>query len=281
MSVKFLYQTAVGRMLLKIMQKSGLFRIMTRYLRTKASKVWIPGYIKKNRIDMQLFSEQTYDSFADFFARKRNGICIAMNPTALISPCDGLLSVYPITDGMNIPMKGSRYRMSDLVPDENITEMFQDGLCLVFRLQASDYHYFCAFDDCVVQETHYIPGQLHSVQPIACEKVPVYRLNRRWWSLINSATFGQVIQIEVGAMLVGGVSFRPRIGGRLQRGDEMGNFELAGSTVILLLNAEVRRHLQFLFPFQRAMDGKAEVPVRMGEGIGVLRNETYETTHKA
>ena len=275
MGVKFLYRTSVGRTLLKIMQKAGLFRVIARYLQTKASRIWIPGYIQKNQIDMQLFKEQTYDSFADFFARRRNGICIAVNPHALISPCDGLLSVYPIVQGMNIPMKGSSYRMQDLIPDKGAAELFRDGLCLVFRLRASDYHYFCAFDDCVVQETHYIPGLLHSVQPIACESVPVYRLNRRWWSVVKSVTFGTVIQIEVGAMLVGEVRFQTGIGGKFQRGDEMGNFELAGSTVILLLNEEVRRQLEFLFPFQKAIGGKTEVPVRMGEGIGVLQSETH------
>lgn len=273
MNVDFLYRTAFGRMMMKMLQRFGLFRFAAWYLRTGASKIWIPRYIKKHKIDMRWYPKQTYDSFADFFARKKDGICFASNPKALISPCDGLLSVYPIREDMKLPLKGSMYRMMDLIPDREIAEKFRGGLCLIFRLQASDYHYFCAFDDCKVQETHFIPGQLHSVQPIACETVPVYRLNRRWWSLINSAAFGQVVQIEIGAMLVGGVSFRPGIGGMLQRGDEMGNFELAGSTIILMLNAEAGRQLELMLPCRMAVGGGIEIPVKMGEGIGILHNE--------
>ena len=141
---------------------------------------------------------------------------------------------------------------------------------MVFRLQASDYHHFCSFDDLTLKETHFIPGKLHSVQPIACETVPVYRLNRRWWSILDTDHFGQAIQVEVGAMMVGGVAFE-REKGSFQKGEEMGCFVLAGSTIMLFVNSSARERLEFIEPFTDAMNGEKEVPVTMRETIGRLK----------
>lgn len=272
MSVDFLYQSAIGRLELKLLQNLGLYRLASGYLRTRMSKRMIPGYIEKNNIDMSDFEGLEFRSFAEFFSRKRESSTFDESPDVLISPCDGLLSVYPITSEMSIPMKGSHYRICDLIPEREIAEQYNDGLCLIFRLQASDYHRFCAFDDATLVDTHFIPGQLHSVQPIACETVPVYRLNRRWWSILETEHFGKVLQIEIGAMLVGGVSFAKERGD-FKRGEEFGNFELAGSTIMLLLTSEVKNSLRLYDSFDDALGGETEVPITMGKGVGTLKNE--------
>lgn len=271
MSIDSIYNCPFGRAVIVLLQKTGSFHLANWFLRTNISKKIIPGYIKKRHIDMQDFQGQEYHSFAEFFSRKRDTGYYVLNPEVLISPCDGLLSIYSIQEDLNIPMKGSHYRLVDLVPDEAVAEQFMDGICLVFRLQASDYHHFCAFDDAVISKTGFIPGELHSVQPIACEKLPVYRLNRRWWSQLNTTHFGNALQIEVGAMLVGGVHFAKE-SGWLSRGEEMGNFELAGSTILLMLSANVSKHLEFANEFSDAYNGVREIPVRMGEKIGVLNH---------
>ncbi|MCR4962550.1 MAG: phosphatidylserine decarboxylase [Firmicutes bacterium] len=259
-------------MLGKALQKAGAFRLASRLLHSKASRALIPYYIKKNAIDMRPYAGQTYGSFAVFFARKRQEIRYAPEAAALISPCDGLLSVYRVTPDLTVPMKGSVYALADLLPDQKTVRRFGDGLCLVFRLEAADYHHFCCFDDGRLVETHFIPGQLHSVQPIACRQVPVFRLNRRWWSILETKNFGTAAQIEIGAMLVGGVSFALQ-GAAFHRGDDMGNFELAGSTIVLLLDSAVRRRLALLEPFMPALDGEKEVRVRIGAAIGMVKDE--------
>jgi len=271
MSINKIYRSVPGRAFIILMQKAGLFSLAGFFLRTGISKRLIPGYIKKHKIDMSDFRSQKYESFAEFFARKRETSNYILNPDILISPCDGQLSIYPITDNLNIAMKGSRYRVADLVPDDAAAARLGGGLCLVFRLQASDYHHFCAFDNMTVKKTQYIPGVLHSVQPIACEKEPVYRLNRRWWSLLNTMHFGEAVQIEIGAMLVGDVRFEKK-SGWLYRGDEMGHFELSGSTIVIMLSPNVSRQLYFGSEFDDALYGVREIPVRMGKKIGVLRN---------
>lgn len=273
MSIHFFYRTATGRALMKLLQSSGAFHLTAWFLKTKLSRLLILYYIKKHDIDMTEFAGQTYQTFADFFARTRPFSSYIINPNVLISPCDGLLSVYPISSKLILPMKGSRYRLKDILPVHHIASYYRNGLCLVFRLQASDYHHFCCIDDAKLLETHFIEGQLHSVQPIACDTVPVYRLNRRWWSVLDTAHFDRVAQIEVGAMMVGGVRFEKQAEGDFERGDELGCFELAGSTVILLVNASVKNKLLLFDKVQMAWNGVKEIPIHMGEGIGVLQDE--------
>lgn len=272
MNAAFFYQTVTGRTLLKVIQKTHLMALAAGFLRTPFSCVLIPWYIHQNQLDMKPFHGQHYLSFAGFFARKKADCAVEQDPNVFISPCDGLLTVYPISQNLRILMKGSRYRLKDLISDPEIAQSLHGGYCFVFRLQAKDYHHFCCFDDAALSTTIYIPGQLHSVQPIACDTVPVFRLNRRWWSVLDTAHFGTAVQIEVGAMLVGGVRFA-REQGRFRRGEEMGNFELAGSTIVLLVSESVRKRLHLYEPFVASLGGYKEVPVRMGQGIGVLKDE--------
>lgn len=270
MGVDILYKHIGGRALMKLFHRVGAFRVGSWFLKTDLSRILVPRYIRKNQIDMAPFGNTRYPSFAAFFSRTKEIGPVSEDPRELISPCDGLLSVYPVSEEMNIPMKGSHYLLTDLIPDRKTAESMKDGLCLVFRLQASDYHHFCSFDDAKMGKTHYIPGQLHSVQPIACETYPVYRLNRRWWREVYSENFGKAVQVEVGAMMVGGVTLAKECG-KLLKGEEMGNFELAGSTVVLLLESSVRKNLSLYERVLEAMNGEKEVPVHMGEGIGKLR----------
>ena len=270
----FFYTSIPGRALLKLIQKSGAFRLSAWFLHTRLSRCMIPRFIKNNHIDMTPYQGQKFRSYADFFARSYDRQLPETAPEELVSPCDSLLTYYPITPDLNIPMKGSAYRLANLIQDPEAAKRYSGGLCLVFRLEATDYHHFICFDDASIGETHFIPGQLHSVQPIACLHVPVYRLNRRWWTLLRTLHFGTAAQIEVGAMIVGGVAFaeNAETNGILKRGAEMGHFELAGSTIILLLEPAVREKLALYDRFLTAADGETEVKVQMGEAVGRLVN---------
>lgn len=274
MNADFFYQTAPGRAAFQTLQKLGFFRLGAWFLHTRASRLMIGPYIRRNAIDMTPYGGQAYGSFAAFFSRTRGQTPFDTAPNVLISPCDGLLSVYGVTEDLTIPMKGSVYTLGDLAPDARVAEQFQNGLCLVFRLEASDYHHFCCFDDCRLAETHAIPGQLHSVQPIALRSVPVFRLNRRWWTVLETDHFGTAVQVEVGAMMVGGVAFSAGDAMR-KRGSEMGCFTLAGSTIILLLNESVRRRLRFREALLPCVSGQNEVRVRMGAAIGTLEGPDF------
>ena len=87
--------------------------------------------------------------------------------------------------------------MTDLVTDKKIAKEFVGGDCVILRLCANDYHHYCYIDDGFQGRNHFVKGLLHSVQPIALENVPVYRQNRRMWTILDTVNFGKVAQIEI------------------------------------------------------------------------------------
>jgi len=267
MKADFYYENPFGRGLLSVFHHLGFFKIAAWWLHTPFSRSMISSFIEENHIAMTDFAGQTYKNYADFFARRKDVDLPASTENQFISPCDGLLSCFPITANLELHMKGSVYGIEDLIPDSKTAATFADGLCMVFRLEATDYHHFCFIDDCTMDETHYIPGLLHSVQPVALRSVPVFRLNRRWWTILNTEHWGTVAHCEIGAMVVGGLEHVPSAGHH-PKGSEMGNFTLAGSTIVILLDKAARSSLTLLPEFQAAFSADCEVPVKMGTIIG-------------
>ena len=112
-NAEFFYTNVVGRMALQCAMRLGFFKLVALYLRSGASRSQIADFIERNKIDMTPFEGQTYRSFSDFFRRSKNEPTplIDSDPGKLISPCDGLLSYFPIESDLSVPMKGSRYRL--------------------------------------------------------------------------------------------------------------------------------------------------------------------------
>lgn len=260
--VRFLYGTTLGRLILKGILSSHVDRLVANFLWTKYSKPLIRWYAKQHNIPMEKGRE--FISFRDFFVRTRPHIPIDLEPDHLICPCDGYLSAHPIRSDSSFAIKGSYYQLKDLLQDEELCENYHGGDCLIFRLCASDYHHYCYIDDGYQGENHYIPGILHSVQPIACETYPVYTLNRRVWTLLATEHFGPVIQTEIGALIVGGI-LNEREKARFWKGMEMGHFELAGSTIVLLFE---KGNVQLLPHLAQALADGGEVRVCQGMWIG-------------
>ena len=261
--VRFLYATVPGRTLLKLVQTLHADRLIVRYLRSGLSRPYAVWYARRHGIPLTREERRRYRSFRDFFARERESTGFDRDPDHLISPCDGWLSVCPITEGSSFAIKNSLYRVKDLLKDEQLAANYEGGTCLVFRLCASDYHHYCYIDDGYLGRNHYIPGQLHSVQPIACEKYPVFTLNRRCWCLIATENFGPVVQTEIGALIVGGIANIDE-STRVCRGSEKGHFELAGSTIVLLVEPERIRLLPLM---EEQLRSGREVRVTQGMWI--------------
>ena len=271
-AVRFLYGTAYGRALPKTLQRTHADRLAVRFLRSPRSRAFTARYVKRNRIPISREELRQYASFRDFFAREREDVGADMTPEHLISPCDGWLSVFPVTEDSCFPLKRSRYRVGDLLEDEALAENYTGGLCLIFRLCASDYHHYCYIDDGFQRQTHRIEGQLHSVQPIACETYPVYTLNRRCWCLLETEHFGPVVQTEIGALIVGGI-VNNEGNTRVFRGMEKGRFELAGSSIVLLFEPN---RIRLRPELAKQLSEGREVRVEQGMWIAE-RNEGTQT----
>lgn len=264
-AVRFLYGTVPGRMLLKLIMKTHADRLAVRFLCSPLSRPLVGWYVKRNNVPLSMRQKGTFGSFREFFVRERESVSIDLEPNHLISPCDGWLSAFPIWEDSYFVIKDSCYQLTDLLRDEELARKFHGGDCLIFRLCPSDYHHYCYIDDGCQGDNHYIPGLLHSVQPIACEQFPVYTLNRRCWTLMTTEHFGPVVQTEVGALVVGGI-FNYWEDTRIFKGMEKGRFELAGSTIVLLFQkGRVSLHSHIM----NELAGGGEYRVTQGMWIGI------------
>lgn len=267
LSTRIVYRTLPGRLLLSLLVRPIVSKIAGAFLDSPLSRPMIKPFIKKHRIDMSPYHKIKYRSFNQFFMRKIRAsarpVCEA--PEALVSPCDSRLSAYRINDSSSFMIKGSPYTVRDLLGgNSELAKQYSGGHCLIFRLCVNDYHRYIYFDDCVKDECVYIPGKLHTVRPIALEYCNIYKRNCREYCVLHTEHFGQAVQIEVGAMLVGKIVNNHRKGFHL-RGAEKGKFMFGGSTVVILLKPDaaiVDRDILL------NTDSGLETIVKMGERIG-------------
>ncbi|MGY3779197.1 phosphatidylserine decarboxylase [Isobaculum melis] len=234
-SLKFLYKNPIGRMFLKILVQPVFSKIGGAVLDSRLSIPYIQSFIKSNQIQMDRYTEKKYRSFNDFFKRE---LINPPNPQTLdvdtfYSPCDGKVSVYPITENQSFYIKKSEYRIKDLLQDEALAQEYMNGQMLIFRLTPDDYHHYAYFDSGQIRSQKKIKGVLHTVRPISLEQENVYIRNAREVTVMETAHFGLVTQIEVGALLVGKI-VNLKDAGAFNAFEKKGYFEFGGSTIILL-----------------------------------------------
>lgn len=189
---------------------------------------------------------------------------VDLNVNHLISPCDSKLSAYKICSRSIFRIKDSHYRIEDLLQNKSLAQQYSGGLCLIFRLEVDDYHRYCYIDDGEKGDNIYINGELHTVNPIALEHYNIYKRNCREYTILHTEHFGDVAQVEVGAMMVGRIANHHREYAFL-RGEEKGMFLFGGSTIVLLIEKDrVRLDEDIL---RNTADG-FETVVKYGEKIG-------------
>ncbi len=264
--LRFFYRTTVGRILFRPLICRPISAAAGKFLDTRLSRGLIPGFVRRNRIDMSQFEEREYRSYNDFFTRRVREGMRPFSATAedFCAPCDSLVSVYSITPDATFCIKESRYTVRTLLEDAELAKTFEGGTCVVFRLGVRDYHRYAYFDDGTIAATRKIRGIFHTVQPIAVERAPVFHRNTREWTLLHTAHAGEVVYMEVGAMMVGRICNHP-VRENVSRGQEKGYFAFGGSTVIVLFRRD-RVTLEEDF-WQNTVQG-LETPVRQGEVIG-------------
>ena len=263
--LKFLYKTFIGRCLLKILTNPTISKLVGKLLETKLSTILIKNAIKKNDINILEYENKKYKSFNDFFVRKKKELVIDKNISNFISPCDSSLLVYKIKEGSRFEIKNSIYTVSNLIGDTNKAKEFENGYCLIFRLRTKDYHRYCYIDNGEKSKNTFIKGILHTVRPIAFENYKVFQTNSREWTLLRTENFDEIIQIEVGALLVGKI-INYHQEHKFKKGEEKGRFEYGGSTIVVLIKKDkVIIDAEIL----KNSENDVETPVRIGQKIGV------------
>lgn len=267
LTLRFLYRTCFGRMILKVLVHPWVSKVMGGFMSSKLSKAYIPYFMKKNNINMDgvIVPEEGFASFNDFFTRKQEMKEIDVPYGTLISPCDGFLTPLKIKRDSAFTIKGSRYSMNDLLQNAELARKFEDGVALIFRLTPAHYHRYSYPADGHIHGSKRIDGELHCVRPIALRTLPVFVRNSREYQVIETEEFGTIVQMEVGALLVGKISNhkRPLINGDVKAGEEKGYFEFGGSTIVLFLQKDAIRLKRKFYSKDHE-----EIPVKVGEALG-------------
>ncbi len=268
--LKKLYYSIWGRSILKILVQPWISKIVGRFLDSRFSVFLIEPFVKHNKIDMGQYVKSTYCSYNDFFTRKIKAKLrqFPEEDGVFASPCDGRFSLYPILkngEGTNcFDIKNTRYTLASLLRSKKLAKKFEGGYACVFRLTVEDYHRYCYVDDGEKSCNYHIPGVLHTVNPIANDITPIYKENTREFSLLKSEHFKTILMMEVGALLVGKI-VNHHGHSQVCRGQEKGQFEFGGSTVILLLQKDA---VIFEERFKKNTEKGYETIVKMGEKLG-------------
>ncbi len=261
-----LYETALGRLLLGAIFARRWYSSLSA-IRDKRpySARKIQPLVDRFCIDMSDYPEQSYISYDSFVTRKIDPAKrpIASNPDALIAVADSRLLAYPVTSDGRIPVKQSFYTITELLRDPDLAATYNEGTCLVFRLGTEDYHRYCFADDGEVIRTNSINGVLHSVQPISSKRYKAFSENHREYSVIETANFGAVVTVEVGAILVGKIHNYDVTS--CLRGQEKGYFSLGGSAILYLLKPGTVKIDSDIIEYSRK---QIETKVRLGEKVG-------------
>lgn len=267
-----LYGSVVGRMILKPLTCPVISQIAGWVMSSRISVIGIAPFIRKNQIDMSQFEKVKYNSYNEFFSRKikPEARTIDMDPQHLISPCDSKLMVYSLTARARFTMKHTTYSLSSLLRNRELAHKYEGGYALVFRLTVDDYHRYCYAADGLKGKNVRIPGVLHTVNPIANDYFPIYKENTREYSILQTQEFGDVVMMEVGALMVGKI-VNHHGQAQVRRGMEKGYFQFGGSTVVVLVQKERVCLDQDIL--ENSKQG-IETIVKYGERIGVCNESS-------
>ena len=223
----------------------------------------IERFISHYGVNMSEAEEEdprVYRCFNEFFTRalKPDARSICGGEKEIACPADGAISqLGKVEEGRIFQAKGHDYSLYTLLGGNNADALpFKNGRFATVYLSPKDYHRVHMPMDGKLIATHYIPGQLFSVNQTTAENVDrLFARNERLVCLFETAA-GPMAVILVGAMIVAGIEtvwagqiapppktvqsrrFDQQQTVELKKGDELGRFKL-GSTVVLLFGDEV------------------------------------------
>ncbi|KAG8905906.1 hypothetical protein FRB99_007986 [Tulasnella sp. 403] len=184
----------------------------------------------------------SFKTFNEFFYRKLKPEARPLSnpddPSTLVSVADcRMMAFESVQEATRIWIKGREFTVGKLLGDQYKDEAsrFAGGALGIFRLAPQDYHRFHVPVDGKIGKMTYISGEYYTVNPQAIRTtLDVYGDNARKIVPIDSPTFGRVMAVCIGAMMVGSIVTTVDEGAEVKRGDEFGYFAFGGSTIVLL-----------------------------------------------
>lgn len=196
-----------------------------------------------------------YRSFNAWFTRElKPGVrTFDKDPMAFLSPCDGQISeTGKLSENRILQAKGKDYSLQSLLANDTVCNQLMNGYFSTIYLSPKDYHRIHMPITGELQRMIHVPGRLFSVAPYTARQIPkLFARNERVIAIFDTDS-GPLVMVLVGAMLVSStetvwagevtpnknksvsVTDYSGKGIWLNKGDEMGRFNM-GSTVILLM----------------------------------------------
>jgi len=244
--VKFAYGNPIGRLMGPVIASKMLSQIYGKSQDSLKSAQKVAPFIKNFHIPMDQYQkgsfkqnpvETSYKSFNEFFIRKfREGQrTFTTNDHEMAAFAEARYFGHAsMSDDLNVPVKGSMLRAVDLIGDRELAKDFIGGPLMIARLCPVDYHRYHYPDDGKTLKAFTIPGQLHSVNPLALKyRQDIFIKNERRVAILATEHFGKLAYIEVGATCVGKIVQSFDESKPFKKGDEKGYFLFGGSTVVL------------------------------------------------
>jgi phosphatidylserine decarboxylase len=199
-----------------------------------------------------------YPDFNSFFTRalRLEARPVVQEAGQICFPADGAISQLGNIQGTQIfQAKGHTYSLKELLGgSEERARPFIGGRFATTYLSPGDYHRVHMPLSGHLMEMTYIPGRLFSVAPDYTESVPRLFARNERVACVFQTEAGPMAVILVGAIFVGSIETvwageitPPRGKGikvtsytasdnviQLERGEEMGRFNMGGSTIIVL-----------------------------------------------
>ena len=265
--LEVIYGHALTRMLLRPFLSPAVSDICGKFLSTRFSRRIIPSFVKKNHIDLSIYEKQEFDSYNAFFTRKIKAEQRPINDqkNVLISPSDGKVTAYPITQKGRFWIKHTQYTAAQLLKDERLAEHYMGGWIYVIRLTVDDYHRYCYVADGRKSRQRKIRGVLHTVNPVANDYYPIYKMNSREYCILKTKELGTILLMEVGALMVGKINNHEEDSAQVKRGNEKGMFEFGGSTIVVMTEPGMTKPDKDIIQNTKV---QAETLIKMGEPIG-------------
>lgn len=243
-AIRWMYEGRIGKALSGILTSRMVSNLYGKFQDTSLSSRKVAKFVKNFSIPLNDYlpeegkdENSPYSSFNQFFIRrfkagKRNFVSSKKQMAAFSEARYFGHQNHQLE--MKIPVKGKYFTPLDLLGSEKWAKTFGGGPLLIARLCPVDYHRFHFPDSGEIIEEYSIPGLFHSVNPLALKKkADIFITNERHVSILETANFGKIAYIEVGAMCVGKIVMS-HLEKTFKRGDEKGYFLFGGSTVIVL-----------------------------------------------
>ena len=270
--LRFAYENPAGRFFVWLLARRAFFsRWYGWKMNQTVSALQILPFLSAYDIDVDEFAKSAFDykTFNEFFYRalKPTARPIAEGERVAVLPADGRHLAFANADATpGYYVKGQKFSVAELLGDATLAQKFAGSSILISRLCPVDYHRFHFPVAGTPGESRLINGWLYSVSPVALRRNLRYLVeNKREITLVESAVFGTVAVMEVGATNVGAIrqSFVP--GRAVAKGAEKGLFAFGGSCVITLFQ---RGRIRFDADLLASSADGIDVYAKMGDRLG-------------